>query len=556
MPSAMTHENLIHASASERRVRSATLVAAALLLAMTVIPAAAVAQTPVIAGYRDFSFGTATSTPTGEKAESKLWWNDGSWWASLWNAQANQHRIYRFDASTQAWTDTGTAIDPRPNSRADVLWDAADGRLYVASHYFSTSAAATSSSSQWARLYRYTYDPSLRRYTLEAGFPVNITRGKCEVLTLAKDAANRLWITFVESGRLKVNWSVTGDLDWGLPVDLPLSATAIDTASDDISAIVGFPDGDVGVMWTNQTTDKAYFARHRSVDAPTVWQDLETVLPNGVCTNNCADDHISLKTDQRGRVFAALKTSLDDDDDPFIILAVRDSGWTTHTVSVTDDHQTRPVLVLDEEHQQVYVFATIPEGGGAVHVKSSPMNDIAFSPGFGDVFIDSATDLKINNATGSKQNVTSETGLLLLASDQDSNFYLHNFIALGGQAPTPPDPPTNLNATAVSSTKVDLTWTDASSNETAFHIERATGTGTFGEIATVGTNVTSFSDQTVSPGTTYRYQVRAHNLQGFSNYSNIGDATTPVPPPGTPSGLSATAISATRVDLTWVDASS
>ena len=72
-------------------------------------------------------------------------------------------------------------------------------------------------------------------------FPVTITRGKCEVLTIAKDASNRLWVTFVESGRVKINWSVTGDLDWGLPVDLPLSAAAIDTANDDISAIVGFP---------------------------------------------------------------------------------------------------------------------------------------------------------------------------------------------------------------------------------------------------------------------------------------------------------------------------
>ena len=52
------------------------------------------------------------------------------------------------------------------------------------------------------------------------------------------------------------------------------------------------------------------------------------------------------------------------------------------------------------------------------------------------MFIDSATDLNINNVTGSKQNVTSQTGLLLLASDQDSNFYLHNFLSLGGELPT------------------------------------------------------------------------------------------------------------------------
>ncbi len=254
-------------------------------------------------------------------------------------------------------------------------------------------------------------------------------------------------------------------------------------------------------------------------------------------------------------VFAAIKTSLDDDDEPFIVLAVRDSGWTIHTVAVTDNHQTRPVLVLDEQHQLVYMFATIPEGGGTIHVKASSLANIEFTPGFGDVFIDSATDLKINNVTGSKQNVTSETGLLLLASDQDSNFYLHNFLPLGGQAPTPPNPPTNLNATAIDSTHVGLTWTDASNNETAFHIERATGAGAFGEIATVGANVSSYTDDTAAASTTYRFRVRARTAELYSNYSNIDDATTPAPPLGSPTSLSATPVSGTRVDLAWTDGS-
>jgi hypothetical protein len=36
---------------------------------------------PADTGYRDFQFGAScNSTPTGEKPESKLWWNDGFWW--------------------------------------------------------------------------------------------------------------------------------------------------------------------------------------------------------------------------------------------------------------------------------------------------------------------------------------------------------------------------------------------------------------------------------------------------------------------------------------------
>src|SRR5882672_10814201 len=76
------------------------------------------AQQPVDAGYRDFSFAVTggPATPTGEKPESKLWFNDGIWWGSLYNTTVKGYHIYRFNASTQTWTDTGTTLDPRTAS--------------------------------------------------------------------------------------------------------------------------------------------------------------------------------------------------------------------------------------------------------------------------------------------------------------------------------------------------------------------------------------------------------------------------------------------------------
>src|SRR5206468_3971377 len=59
------------------------------------------------AGFRDFSFGTTgLSTPSGEKPESKLWWNDGSWWGSLYNNPAQDWHIYRLNLANQTWVDT------------------------------------------------------------------------------------------------------------------------------------------------------------------------------------------------------------------------------------------------------------------------------------------------------------------------------------------------------------------------------------------------------------------------------------------------------------------
>ena len=60
---------------------------------------------------------------------------------------------------------------------------------------------------------------------------------------------------------------------------------------------------------------------------------------------------------------------------------------------------------------------------------------------------------------------------------------------------TPLAKPTNATATAVSSSQINLTWTDNSASETGYKIERkVTANGTFAQIAQVGANVRSFND--------------------------------------------------------------
>jgi hypothetical protein len=97
--------------------------------------------------------------------------------------------------------------------------------------------------------------------------------------------------------------------------------------------------------------------------------------------------------------------------------------------------------------------------------------------------------------------------------------------------PRTPAPPTNLRATAVSSNRVDLNWDDNSGDEQGFRIERSLDAQTFTEIATVDPNVTSYTDNTVAPGTLYFYRVFAFNGFGNSDPTNIADVTTPTPPP-------------------------
>ncbi|MHC4744798.1 MAG: PA14 domain-containing protein [Planctomycetota bacterium] len=95
-------------------------------------------------------------------------------------------------------------------------------------------------------------------------------------------------------------------------------------------------------------------------------------------------------------------------------------------------------------------------------------------------------------------------------------------------APAIPAAPSSLSATPVSQTQIDLDWTDNADNETGFKIERSKRVNTnFKEIATVGADVTSFSDTTVRKNTLYYYRVRATNAYGDSDYSNEASARTP-----------------------------
>jgi regulation of enolase protein 1 (concanavalin A-like superfamily) len=92
-----------------------------------------------------------------------------------------------------------------------------------------------------------------------------------------------------------------------------------------------------------------------------------------------------------------------------------------------------------------------------------------------------------------------------------------------------PAAPASLTATAVSSTRIDLQWTDSSNTETGFQIERSTDGQTFAAIGSGAADTATFSDTTVAAGTRYFYRVAAFNGAGLSPYSNVASAMTNPP---------------------------
>ena len=124
--------------------------------------------------------------------------------------------------------------------------------------------------------------------------------------------------------------------------------------------------------------------------------------------------------------------------------------------------------------------------------------------------------------------------------------------------------PSAVTATAASSSQINLTWRDNSSDEVAFQIVRGlTSSGPWSVIAITGPNVTSYSNSGLNASTTYYYRVRANRVGSNTYYSNTakattsagsGGGTTDTTAPSRPTGLTANAVSCSQNNIVWAAA--
>ncbi len=155
---------------------------------------------------------------------------------------------------------------------------------------------------------------------------------------------------------------------------------------------------------------------------------------------------------------------------------------------------------------------------------------------------------------------TSPYAATLGADDRAGICFLYGSSCPGVPPPSPPAAPTNLSATATSSSQIHLAWNDNSTNETSFRVEARSSGGSFSEIGSVGAGSTGANVAGLAAGTGYDFRVRARNGNGDSAYSNTASATTLAAgtastPPAAPSNLQAIAASTSVIDLYWSDLS-
>ena len=105
-------------------------------------------------------------------------------------------------------------------------------------------------------------------------------------------------------------------------------------------------------------------------------------------------------------------------------------------------------------------------------------------------------------------------------------FALARFLGSGTPPSDPPAAPSGLAATAISSTRIDLSWIDNATDESGFEVDRSPDGSDWSPLVTLGPDVTAHADSGLAANATWYYRVRAVNILGGSDWSNIASATT------------------------------
>ena len=248
---------------------------------------------------------------------------------------------------------------------------------------------------------------------------------------------------------------------------------------------------------------------------------------------------------------------------PSVTVSPGGSAQSTLTISVPSSASSgKYVVVVAGTNGTIVHYATIdvladpvtpsaPQNLTAASISSSQVNLSWDAPAFTGGSISGYKIERLSDNGTTWSTIVSSTGSVSTAySDtalEHSTTYTYRVSAVnpaGTSSPSniasattlnaPPSPPTNLSATAVSSSQINLSWNVPKDNGgtaiSGYKIERLSNDGSAWTaiVADTGTPGTTYSDSGLSANATYSYRVSAINSVGASNPSDSASATTPL----------------------------
>ncbi len=370
----------------------------------TFTPTATATQTPIGTPPPPSGLACTTLQPkpmtasTGEKPQSKVWSHAGAWWAVFpTNASgASSAGTWLWKLEGDTWVEA-LKLSNSTTAKADVK---VNGSVAHALLYDGTATQLVSTEYLSGTYQLWSTRPTASSISLSGS----------EIATIEIDSTGRMWLATENDAtdQIIVYYSDLPYSTWNGPVTL---ATGVN--DDDIAAIVKLPN-QIGVLWSNQTTQRFGFRLHNDAAAPNVWAADE--VPASQSAQNIglgmADDHLNMKVASDGTIYAAVKTSYDTAGVVKVALLVRRPAGTWDNLYPVDNSGTRGIVMLDEANSALTMVYTSNEGFNSIVYKQSAIPNINFGS------LNTLRSGSFNDVSSTKSNYNGEIVLLYTSSTE------------------------------------------------------------------------------------------------------------------------------------------
>jgi hypothetical protein len=297
---------------------------------------------------------------TKGRPQAKVFTNAGRHWAII--AATGGTFLWRLDGTS--WSNI-LRLSNR-NARADCI---VDGNV---THIFLFTGKGS-------ELVSVEYDPNTITYVPWTKRKVKVDLALddgVETGTIALDGTGRLWLASDAYTDINVRYSDAPYTSWSGPVTIGAGVS-----TDDISAVIYMPAlGKIGVLWSNQTTQRFGFKTHSDGQDPATWSADEVPASQSALIEGkgMADDHLDMKVTSDGTLYCAVKTGYDEPGYPNIALLVRRPAGTWDNLYGVSEYGTAPIVLVNEAIGKVKVVYTSQTYGGDILYKELPMSGISF----------------------------------------------------------------------------------------------------------------------------------------------------------------------------------
>ena len=475
-----------------------------------------------VSALADFS----VNENTGEKPQSKVWEYNDTWYSVMPDS-----------SGTWVWKLNGPQWQKQLQLTAD---DGYQADVKVSGNLAHVLLFDGSNSKLATVEYDHGVDNRYELWSLRPSLVNVAVNGSAETAVIDIDSTGRMWVAYDTSSTIEVRYADFGAqyTNWSAPITV-----ASGIKSDDIGSVIAMPNGQIGVMWSNQNTKLFGFRIHVDGAAPGTWLNPEAPASQSAQNKGAgmADDHIHLAVASDGTVYAAVKTSYDSSGYPRMCLLVRRPSGVWDNLYTVDTVGTRPIVMINEAAGKLIVAYTQSDSGGAIYFKESPLQNISF--GARQTLISGS----VNNVSSVKGSFTDEV-VAIAGSGSKAKGSLFRF---NGPIVQPPPPPPN-QAPVVSagpdrtiqfssSASLDGTVTDDLRPNpvptTIWTKVSGPGTVTFANASAIDTSAT------FSAAGTYVLQLLANDgqLTALDTMTVVVQAPSPPPPPvgNTPPTVSA-----------------